>query len=389
MTPPPSSSDDHHSRHSDPDGSRETRPSAAADDYSICQVTRRAMATDFVILLPNRETASGDPPGRDSAVSADAAAATAAALDPHDPADARSGRAVEAAVEAADLLEGIEADLTIYRPTSEISRINLLASETAVSISPSTFAVLQRAVHWGEQTGGAFDITAAPLVEAWGFTQRSGKKPSDAEIEKARRLVGYQHLILDPADHTVRFAVAGMAINLGGIGKGDALDRLANHLRNRGVNDFLIHGGNSSVIASGDQTPGSGLGWAVGLAHPTKSNRRLAGIWLRNQALATSGSGKQFFHHQGRRYGHVIDPRTGYPAGDLLSLTLLMDNATDADALATGLFVSGSKVVREQFQQTAMTAAMMVHRGDRQDSAKIETLGDFHWIDPPAESDRV
>ncbi|EMI17806.1 ApbE-like lipoprotein [Rhodopirellula maiorica SM1] len=356
------------------------------------------MATEFVILLPNPETPKPETPMPGTLESetpkpetsshdlSDSAAATAADLG---PADAESGRAVEAAVEAADLLEQIEADLTIYRPTSEISRINLLASETAVSVSPPTFAVLQRAVHWGEQTGGAFDITAAPLVEAWGFTQRSGKKPSDDEIQNARRLVGYQHLNLDPSNHTVGFAVSGMAINLGGIGKGDALDRLANHLRDRGVNDFLIHGGNSSVIASGDQTPGSGLGWAVGLAHPTKSNRRLAGIWLRNQALATSGSGKQFFHHQGRRYGHVIDPRTGYPAGDLLSLTLLMDNATDADALATGLFVSGSKVVRDQFQQNQLTAAMMVHRGKKQDSVKIETLGEFHWIDAPDESDRV
>ncbi|WP_372721445.1 FAD:protein FMN transferase [Novipirellula sp.] len=388
MTPPPSSSDEHPSEPrnpsepSKPDNPREPggtdQPvrSAASDAYSICQITRKAMATEFVILLPSQEASAPSP---DPSVDSD---------QPHEH-DGRPGKAVEAAVEAADLLEGIEADLTIYRPTSEISRINLLASETAVSVSPPTFALLQRAVHWGEHTGGAFDITAAPLVEAWGFTQRSGKKPSADEIESARRVVGYQHLQLDPTHRTVGFAVPGMAINLGGIGKGDALDRLAKHLQDRGVHDFLIHGGNSSVIASGDQTPGSGLGWAVGLAHPTKSNRRLAGIWLRNQALATSGSGKQFFHHQGRRYGHVIDPRTGYPAGDLLSLTLLMDNATDADALATGLFVSGSDVVRQQFQQSKVAAAMMVHRGKKQDSAKIETLGEFHWIDPPAPSDRV
>ena len=339
------------------------------------------MATEFVILLPSQDASVPSPTRSTDAGSGD--------LDQQREHEDRPGKAVEAAVEAADLLEGIEADLTIYRPTSEISRINLLASETGVSISKPTFDLLQRAVYWGEQTGGAFDITAAPLVEAWGFTKRSGKKPTAAEIENARRVVGYQHLNLNPSNQTVGFAIPGMAINLGGIGKGEALDRLANHLRNRGVNDFLIHGGNSSVIASGDQTPGSGQGWAVGLAHPTKSNRRLAGIWLRNQALATSGSGKQFFHHQGRRYGHVIDPRTGYPAGDLLSLTLLMENATDADALATGWFVSGSDVVRDQFQQTNLAAAMLVHRGDRQDSAKIETLGEFHWIDPPAESDLV
>ncbi|WP_442507163.1 FAD:protein FMN transferase [Novipirellula sp. SH528] len=381
MTSPPSSSNEFPSEPSNSRDTDEPIRSAASGAYSICQITRKAMATEFVILLPSQDASAPSPDPSVDSCSVDS--------DQEREHDDRPGKAVEAAVEAADLLEGIEADLTIYRPTSEISRINLLASESAVSISKPTFDLLQRAVYWGEQTGGAFDITAAPLVEAWGFTKRSGKKPTAAEIENARRVVGYQHLNLNPSNQTVGFAIPGMAINLGGIGKGDALDRLANHLRNRGVNDFLIHGGNSSVIASGDQTPGSGQGWAVGLAHPTKSNRRLAGIWLRNQALATSGSGKQFFHHQGRRYGHVIDPRTGYPAGDLLSLTLLMDNATDADALATGWFVSGSDVVRDQFQQTNLAAAMLVHRGDRQDSAKIETLGEFHWIDPPAESDLV
>ncbi|TWU27040.1 Thiamine biosynthesis lipoprotein ApbE precursor [Novipirellula galeiformis] len=363
-------------------GSAATPPSSTSDSYSICQVTRKAMATEFVILLPSLDSdhSRTTPSHRHRS---DTEVDVLGSPDLNSPDLNSPGAAVEAAVEAADLLEGIEADLTIYRPTSEISRINLLAGETPVVVSESTFSLLQRAVYWGAQTGGAFDVTAGPLVEAWGFTQRSGKKPTAQEIKKACDCVGYQHLRLAPADRSVAFAVPGMAINLGGIGKGDALDRLAKHLRSRGVRDFLIHGGNSSVIASGDQTPGSGLGWAVGLAHPTKPNRRLAGIWLRDQALATSGSGKQFFHHQGRRYGHVIDPRTGYPAGDLLSLTLLMDHAADADALATGLFVSGSEAVRDQFQQQQISAALMVHRGIKQDSASLETLGDFHWIDPP------
>ena len=127
------------------------------------------------------------------------------------------------------------------------------------------------------------------------------------------------------------------------IGKGDALDRIAARLQADGISDFLLHGGSSSVVAVGDQEEGSGLGWAVGIAHPTKPKRRLGGIWLRNRALATSGSGKQFFHHRGRRYGHVIDPRTGYPAGDLMSLTVIMESAADADACATGFFVAGQR----------------------------------------------
>lgn len=172
-----------------------------------------------------------------------------------------------------------------------------------------------------------------------------------------------------------------MSINLGAIGKGEALDRIAATLRAQGIHDFLLHGGNSSVIAAGDQTAASGLGWAVGLAHPTKPKRRLAGIWLRDMALATSGSGKQFFHHRGRRYGHVIDPRSGYPAGDLLALTVLMPSAADADACATGLFVAGSQQIIDRKDAPWLPPLLMMKQGQRQDAVELESLGELPWCD--------
>jgi thiamine biosynthesis lipoprotein len=177
-----------------------------------------------------------------------------------------------------------------------------------------------------------------------------------------------------------------MSINLGAIGKGDALDQIANALQEGGLHDFLIHGGNSSILAAGDQVAGSGEGWSVGLAHPTKPKRRLAGLRLRNQALATSGSGRQFFHHRGRRYGHVIDPRTGNPAGDLSALTVLMDSAADADACATGLFVAGSKVIRNLMPCPWLTGLVMMQDGDRQDSIRVESFGEIDWVEPPQEN---
>jgi thiamine biosynthesis lipoprotein len=177
-----------------------------------------------------------------------------------------------------------------------------------------------------------------------------------------------------------------MMINLGAIGKGDALDRLARELTAAGVTDFLIHGGQSSVIARGDQVPGSDLGWAIGIAHPTKPQRRLAGVWLKDQAIGTSGSGKQFFHHRGRRYGHVIDPRTGQPAGDLLSLTVIMTSAADADACATGLFVAGSESatrLRETAESSVEESISMLaaRAGRRQDDVELEPQGEFRWVD--------
>ncbi len=308
------------------------------------------MATEFVVMLPPWEVQNCDP-----------------------------------VMEAMESLDEIEAALTIYRDSSEIAEVNRHASDQAVRVSASTFELLQRAIRWSERTEGAFDITAGPLVEVWGFTSRSGRKPSDEEIDLARRKVGYQDLVLDPIQRTVRFSKPGMSINLGAIGKGDALDRLSNDLCAAGIENFLIHGGNSSVIACGDQSLGSGKGWAVGIAHPTKPSRRLGGIWLRNAALATSGSGKQFFHHRGRRYGHVIDPRTGYPAGDLLSLTVITDSAADADAAATGYFVAGSKQLPDEAASdpspTPVAAMVAAKAGKRQDEVELLSFGSVNWVE--------
>lgn len=320
------------------------------DTSLLTQVSRRAMATEFVVILP-----------------------------------AHAADAVELAFTALEQLDAIENALTIYRPDSEISLVNRTAWQHPVRLSEETFALVQTAVQWSERTDGAFDITAGPLVDAWGFGRRRGRKPNKEEIEAALERVGYRMLELSSEQRTVRMTRQGMSVNLGAIGKGDALDRIAAKLRGQGLCDFLIHGGNSSVIAAGDQTAGSGLGWAVGLAHPTKPKRRLAGLWLRDMALATSGSGKQFFHHRGQRYGHVIDPRTGYPAGDLLSLTVLTESAADADACATGLFVTGREGISRYAAEPWFPRTVAVRAGSRQDAVEIECTGENRWVEDPPE----
>jgi thiamine biosynthesis lipoprotein len=314
------------------------------DSSLITEVTCRAMATEFAVLLP-----------------------------------AHHSDAVEPAVEALEQLDAIEASLTVYQPESEISRVNRDAFVRPVTLTPATFSLIQRAIQWSQRTDGAFDITAGPLVEAWGFTRRRGRKPSAAEVGAALDRVGYQHLVLDQDRRSVRFAQQGMSINLGGIGKGDALDRIAARLRRDGITDFLLHGGSSSVVACGDQEAGSELGWAVGIAHPTKPKRRLGGIWLRDRALATSGSGKQFFHHRGKRYGHVIDPRTGFPAGDLMALTVIMESAADADACSTGLFVAGQESIPKS-AAWEIPAMIAMAAGTKQDEVEVESIGEVPWL---------
>ena len=288
---------------------------------------------------------------------------------------------VEIVVQALEGLDAIEDRLTIYRAGGEVAQVNQFALNRPVQLTEMTFRLLEKAIQWSRRTGGAFDVTAGPLVEAWGFTNRSGKKPSAEEIVAALDQVGYAGLQLSQTDRTIRFAKPGMSINLGAIGKGDALDQLADELKSKGIGDFLIHGGHSSVLAIGNQEPENDSGWAVGIAHPTKPERRLGGIWLKDRALATSGSGKQFFHHRGKRYGHVIDPRTGYPAGDLLSLTAVMDSAADADACATGLFVLGSEAMATLSAEHWFPPLVAVKGTSRQDDVEVVRLGDVNWVD--------
>lgn len=272
----------------------------------LSEFSRRAMATEFSVMLPGM-----------------------------------IGKAADSALSALAQVDAIENQLSIYVPGSDISRLNQAAGAGPVAVSPMTLEVLDRAITLSRLTDGALDITAGPLVEAWGFTKRRGQKPSSEVVQAALARVGYQKLLLDHERGTAELMEPGMAVNLGAIGKGFALDRVAASLRAAGIDDFLVHGGRSSVLVAGDDQPGSGSGWRVAVEHPLLPGTRLGGLRLAGQALGTSGSGKQFFHHQGRRMGHVIDPRTGWPSGDMLSLTVLAPSAMDADALATGLFVMG------------------------------------------------
>ena len=301
-------------------------------------ISRRAMATNFELLL-------------------------------HRDLDSKK---IDAAVRAVDTVEAIEADLTVYQSTSAIARVNANAGQKATRVSALVFDVLAKSLAVSDRLAGAFDITSGPLIEAWGFTQRSGRRPTDPQIHAALQFVGWQRLRLDPEAREV-YLPEGMSINLGAIGKGYALDRIAAQLRTAGIDDFLLHGGNSSLLAHGHADRNVRAGWLVGLSHPTRSNVRLGGIRLRDQALATSGSGKQFFHYQGQRYGHVIDPRTGWPAGDCHSLTVLANEAALADAMATGLFVLGSVAASEFVNQTKDMQVLMVLPAARQGEIEIRS----------------
>lgn len=272
-------------------------------------------------------------------------------------------RGTEIAIETLDRIDAFEEQLSFFRPASEISRLNRGAADDPVEVEPGLFGLLELAVRLHAETGGALDITAAALSDAWGFSRRQGKIPTEAELAEALANVGSDRLALDPEKQTIRFLAPGIRLNLGALGKGYALDCCATPMLDEGLRDFMIHGGQSSVLARGSTLRDPAGGWLVGVHHPLRHNQRLAEIRLRDRALATSGSEKQFFWHQGRRLSHILDPRTGWPAEGVLSATVLAPTAALAEGLSTAFFVMGVDQSREFCQGRPELAVVMVLPG--------------------------
>jgi len=245
------------------------------------------------------------------------------------------------AVDCLDLVDEIEDRITVYRDTSELARLNATAAEGWQPVSADLLLLLLQARELHERTAGAFDMAAGALVRTWGFLRRQGRTPSTEELAQARAAAGMHLVELDEAGSRVRFRRPGVELNPGAIGKGWAIDRVMEKLRDAGVESGLVHGGASSVRAMGGQGPG-GRSWPVGMRHPLRPGRRLATVQLSDKALGTSGSGTQFFIERGRRLGHILDPRTGVPAEGVLSATVVAATAAEADSLSTALYVLGT-----------------------------------------------
>jgi FAD:protein FMN transferase len=254
------------------------------------------------------------------------------------PMSERSGVAV--AVDALDEIDRLEEQLSIFQTSSEVSRINRLAANAPVEVEESLLELLKLGTDLNTETGGAFDITSGPLTRCWGFLRREGKFPSTEDLKAVQKLVGTDKLLLDASKRTIQFAQPGVEINLGSIGKGYALDRVASQIRGK-LSNALLNAGASSMRALGAAEQS---GWPVGVRDPRNRKGRLGMMRLRECALSTSGSEEQFFEHKGRRYGHIIDPRSGFPSEAVLSVSVVANSAAVSDALATAFFVGGREL---------------------------------------------
>ena len=246
---------------------------------------------------------------------------------------------VEAASEALELVHELERLMSVYRDDAHLATINRTAADSPVEVEAELYSLLRRSEQICADTLGAFDPAAGALVSLWRRCRHENRIPTTDEIEAARAVTGLRHVGFDDANRTVRFDASRVEFNLGAIGKGHAVDRAGEQLLQRGVSNWLVHGGRSSVRAQGTH---AGLdGWPVGLRNPLLPDKPFGTLLLKDAALSTSGTAVQWFRHEGKRYGHILDPRTGWPVETMLSVSVIAPDAALADALSTAFFVLG------------------------------------------------
>ena len=255
----------------------------------------------------------------------------------HDHNNATVQRAINAAF---DEFRAVDKLLSIHRADSELAVLNKAAAQRPVVASAKLFAALQTAQAISRQTEGAFDPTIRPLADLWGFIKKEGYRlPTTAELDNVLPRVGWQKVRLDDTRHTVRFTVPGISIDPGGFGKGFAVDQAIKRLEALGVKNAMIKaGGDLRVIG----LPPNRDHWLIFIEDPKKLGKRTT-VHLREGALSTSGNYENFFVANGRRYSHLLDPRTGLPVQEITSCTVTAPTCVQSDAHATACFILGLK----------------------------------------------
>jgi thiamine biosynthesis lipoprotein len=260
-------------------------------------------------------------------------------------------RHLDAARAALDEVDAIEAALTWFRDTSEVSRVNRGAATGPVPVGPSLLALLSLCRELHAATGGAFDPASTALARCWGFLDRRPHVPEEDELAAARARSGLDKVAVDGLARTVRFAAPGVELNFGAVGKGWALDRVTATLRRKGAARALVTAGGSSNRGWGDEA------WELALE---PAGEALGLVRLRDAALGTSGAGEQHFEAAGKRYGHVLDPRTGWPAEGVRSASAVASEAAVADALSAAFLVAGPALAAPFCATRPGTMALLV-----------------------------
>lgn len=261
----------------------------------------------------------------------------------------------------------IEKRISSWDPNSETSLVNANAGIKPVKVSQELFDLIKRAIGISKLTDGAFDITYASMDKIWKFDGSMTRMPAEEDIKSSVSKVGYQNIILNEADRSVFLKLPEMKIGFGAIGKGYAADKAKELLKSKGVVAGIINA-SGDMNTWGKQT--NGENWKVAITNPMDKNKAFALLPIKNEAVVTSGDYEKFVSFNGIRYAHIIDPRTGYPATGIISVTVFAPKAELADALATSVFVMGKEVGLNRINQLPKIECII-----------IDTEGNIHTSD--------
>ncbi len=267
--------------------------------------------------------------------------------------DAEEGRRLVAAAMAE--FDRIEALMSTYREDSEISRVNRHAAERPIPVSEELYDIVRQSIEVSRLTQGAFDITYESVGYLYAFRERQA--PTDAQVDARIDAVDYQHLLLDSEARSIAFAMEGVRINLGGIGKGYACDRAVDLIRRAGVEHALVSAGGDTRLL-GDRR---GQPWVVGIRDPDDADAVVTRLALVDEAISTSGDYERYFEDDGVRYHHILDPATGRPSEGVRSVTIIGPDGTRTDALSTSVFVMGADAGLELIERLPGYEAIVIY----------------------------
>ncbi len=244
--------------------------------------------------------------------------------------------ALKAAKAAYGRIAVLEQAMSDYRPDSELMRLSAASGGAAVKVSPELLFILRKSQGLARRSGGAFDVTVGPIVKLWRKSRKAGALPPKDDLEAARELVGWRRLHIDPAGSQVRLDTAGMQLDLGGIAKGYACDEAIRVLKANGIESALVEMGGDIVVSG---PPPGKKGWEIEVANATESADKM--VTLANRAISSSGDVNQFLEIDGKRYSHIVDPRTGLGLTNRIAVTVVAPNGVTSDGLSTAISVLG------------------------------------------------
>jgi len=268
--------------------------------------------------------------------------------------------------EAFEAIQHVEELMTSYSDSSQVGKINAQAGNKPVAVDSAVLSVIREAKDIARDSDGAFDVTVLPLLQLWNLKAENPAVPDSDAIEAKAQLVDFERIVIQ--DSMVFLPENGMGLDLGGIAKGYAVDRAVAVLKRHGYADFMVEAGGDLRIAAGNLTRDRRRIW---VRHPRDREQLFAAIKLDSGAVATSGDYERYFELDGKRYHHILNPKTGYPSKPCVSVTILAQSAAKADALTTAVFVLGPERGLELIEQTPDVEGLIIYL---QDADMVSTL---------------